>query len=117
ADVMPAAAGSLGGGLVSIVTIQGELPALSLFAPVLLLGVIAYGISGVFGSRLQARPPLFAIPGAVGLGRWLGRGRAATVPEEYRSIVNPRALEAAAAGGKPLLWLAALVALAFAANR
>ena len=117
ADVMPAAAGSLGGGLISVVTIQGELPALTLFAPLLLLGVLAYGVSGVFGTRLQARPPLFAIPGAVALGRWLRQVRAATVPEEYRSIVNPRALEAAAAGGKPLLWLAALVALAFAVNR
>jgi hypothetical protein len=43
--------------------------------------------------------------------------RSATVPEHYRSIVNPSALEKAAAGGKPLLWLAALVALAFAVNR
>jgi hypothetical protein len=116
-DVMPTAAGSLGGGLTSVVTLQGELPALTLFAPLLLLGAIAYGVSGVFGVRLQARPPLFAVPGAVAIGRWLNLLRAATVPDQYRSIVNPRALEAAAAGGKPLLWLAALVALAFAVNR
>jgi hypothetical protein len=117
ANVMPAVAGSLGGGLVSVVTIQGELPALTLFAPLLLLGAVAYGVSGVFGTRLQARPPLFSVPGATALRRWLGQVRAATVPEEYRSIVNLRALEAAAAGGKPLLWLAAIVALAFAVNR
>jgi hypothetical protein len=117
ANVMPAAAGSLGGGLVSVVTIQGELPALTLFAPLLLLGAVAYGVSGVFGTRLQARPPMFSVPGATALGRWLGQVRAATVPEEYRSIVNLRALEAAASGGKPLLWLAAIVALAFAVNR
>jgi hypothetical protein len=43
--------------------------------------------------------------------------RAAAVPEQYRSIVNPRALEAAAAGGRPLLWLSALVALAYAVTR
>lgn len=116
-DVIPAAAGSLGGGLTSVVTLQGELPALTLFAPLLLLGAIAYGVSGVFGVRLQARPPLFNLPGEAAIGRWLARVRAATVPHEYRSIVNPRALEAAAAGGRPLLWLAALVALAFAVNR
>jgi hypothetical protein len=43
--------------------------------------------------------------------------RAARVPEQYRSILDPRALERAAAGGRPLLWLAGLVALAFAVNR
>jgi hypothetical protein len=116
-DVMPAAAGSLGGGLTSVVTLQGELPALTLFAPLLLLGAIAYGVSGVFGVRLQARPRLFTMPGEAAIGRWLTHLRAAAVPEQYRSIVNPRALEAAAAGGRPLLWLAALVALAFAVNR
>jgi hypothetical protein len=116
-DVMPAGAGSLGGGLTSVVTLQGELPALTLFAPLLLLGAIAYGVSGVFGVRLQARPPLFTMPGEAAIGRWLIQLRAAAVPEQYRSIVDPRALEAAAAGGRPLLWLAALVALAFAVNR
>lgn len=116
-DVMPAAAGSLGRSLISVVTLQTELPALTLFAPLLLLGAIAYGVSGVFGVRTQARPPLFRIPGAVGLGRVLDSLRSATVPEHYRSIVNPRALERAAAGGKPLLWLAGLVALTFAVNR
>lgn len=116
-DVMPAAFGSLSGGLTSVVTLQGELPALTLFAPLLLLGAIAYGVSGVFGVRLQARPQLFTMPGEAAIGRWLTQLRAAAVPEQYRSIVNPRALEAAAAGGRPLLWLAALVALAFAVNR
>jgi hypothetical protein len=60
---------------------------------------------------------LFSLPGEAAIGRWLARVRAPNVPDEYRSIVNPRALEAAAAGGRPLLWLAALVALAFAVNR
>jgi hypothetical protein len=39
------------------------------------------------------------------------------VPEQYRSIVNLRGLEKAVAGGRPLLWLATLVALAYAVNR
>jgi hypothetical protein len=116
-DVMPAAAGSLGRSLISVVTLQTELPALTLFAPLLLLGAIAYGVSGVFGVRTQVRPPLFRIPGAAELGRLLDSLRRATVPENYRSIVNPRALERAAAGGKPLLWLAGLVALTFAVSR
>ncbi len=115
--VMPASAGSLGGGITSVVTLQSELPALTLFTPLLLLGAIAYGVSGVFGARLQARPPLFSLPGAGAIGRVVTELRAAAVPEQYRSILDPRALEAAAAGGRPLLWLAAIVALAFAVNR
>jgi hypothetical protein len=42
---------------------------------------------------------------------------AAAVPEQYRSIVNPRALEAAVAAGRPLFWLASLAALGFAVTR
>ena len=117
AGVMLDAAGSLGGGLVSVNTVQTALPALTLFAPLLLLGAIAYGITGVFRARGQARPPVFPIPGSVAFGRLRDAVRSAVVPEQYRSIVNPRALEMAAAGGRPLLWLAGLAALAFAVNR
>ncbi|MEA2643320.1 MAG: hypothetical protein QOG08_346, partial [Chloroflexota bacterium] len=133
ADVMPRAAG-LGGGLVSVATIQTDLPALTLFAPLLLLGAIAYGITGGFGvqraARTQpvaeqkgttrsapARPPVFAIPALEAPKRWLDALRRAAVPDQYRSIVNVSALEKAAAGGKPVLWLATLVALAYAVNR
>ena len=130
AEVMPAAAGSLGGGMVSVATIQADLPALTLFAPLLLLGVIAYGILGVSppsrrrrispqGGEVASasRPPLFTMPGAAALARLRDAVRSATVPEEYRSIVNPRALEKAAAGGRPLMWIAVVVALLYAVNR
>ena len=130
-EVMPAASGSLGGGLLSVVTIQSDLPALTLFAPLLLLGLIAYGLLGVSASprapsasapgteevRDVLRRPVFAIPGAVAFGRLREAVRKATVPEEYRSLVNLRALEKAAAGGRPLLWIAAVVALVYAVNR
>jgi len=137
-EVMPAAAGSLGGGLLSVVTIQADLPALALFAPLLLLGVIAYGLLGVSApprarepSRAMARGPqrnaeevrddlrrpVFAIPGAAAVGRLRDAVRKATVPEEYRSILNLRSLEKAAAGGRPLMWIAVAVALVYAVNR
>ena len=137
-EVMPAAAGSLGGGLLSVVTIQADLPALTLFAPLLLLGVIAYGLLGVSApprarepSRAMARGPqrnaeevrddlrrpVFAIPGAAAVGRFRDAVRKATVPEEYRSILNLRLLEKAAAGGRPLMWIAVVVALVYAVNR
>jgi hypothetical protein len=130
AEVMPAVAGSIGGSLVSVVTVQAELPALYLLAPLLLIGAIAYGVLGSTPPRLRrtsprsgeevqgpAWPPLFAMPGAGALERVRVAVRSATVPEEYRSIVNPRALERAAAGGRPILWIAAIVALAYAVTR
>jgi hypothetical protein len=135
ADVMTRAA-ELGGGLISVATIQTDVPALTLFTPLLLLGAIAYGITGVFGSQRAsrresapagvadqkarpavARPPVFTVPGLDAPGRWLDVVRRAAVPEQYRSIVNLRGLEKAAAGGRPLLWLATLIALAYAVNR
>jgi hypothetical protein len=136
-DVMQRFAG-LGGGLISVSTIQSDLPALALFTPLLLLGLIAYGITGVFGTQRAARRepaaaageqkpapaksapaslPVFTVPGLKAPGQWLEAVRRAAVPEQYRSIINPRALEKAAAGGRPLLWLATLVALAYAVNR
>jgi hypothetical protein len=135
ADVMPRLAG-LGGGLLSVATVQTDLPALTLFAPLVLLAAIAYGITGGFGVQraarrepatdpkaastaksAPARPPMFKVPGIDAPRRWLDAFRRAAVPEEYRSIVNLRTLEKAAAGGRPVLWLATLVALAFAVNR
>jgi hypothetical protein len=141
ADVMPRSAG-LGGGLVSVATLQADLPALALFAPLLLLSAVAYGITGGFGVQrgprresvsagvgdqktdqktsarsAQARPPVFTFAGGDTQKRWLDAVRRAAVPEQYRSIVNLRALEKAAAGGSPVLWLATLVALAYAVNR
>lgn len=138
-DVMPAATGRLGGSLISVVTVQADLPALTLFAPLLLLGAIAYGVTSGFGARdrgvrrdaaskgtatqgvtslvKSVPPPLFGMPGAASYARLRDALHTATLPEQYRSIVNPRALERAAVGGKPFLWLAAVVALAFAVTR
>jgi hypothetical protein len=117
ADLMSISGGSLGGGLTSVVSVSTELPAVTLMTPLLVLAALAYGAAGGFNIRGQARPPLFAMPGASAMSRLRDVVREATVPEQYRSIVNPRALEAAAASGRPLLWLAALVALAYAVTR
>jgi hypothetical protein len=60
---------------------------------------------------------MFVVPGVDAPKRWLDAVRRAAVPDEYRSIVNFHALEKAAAGGRPVLWLATLIALAYAVNR
>jgi hypothetical protein len=116
ANVMPNA-GAAAVNLSSVVTVSTVLPALTLFIPLLVIAVIAYGLAGMSLIRGQPRPVLFTLPGETWLEKARTRLRGATVPEQYRSLVNLPALESAAAGGRPVLWLAALVALAFAVTR
>ncbi|SRR5712692_117655 len=116
-DVMRSSAGSLGGGLTSVVTISSVLPAVVLFAPLLAIAVVAYAVAGISAIRTQARPPLFRIPTLHALEQARAAIRSATVPEQYRSILSVNALEAAAAGGGTVLWLVVLVVLAFAVTR
>ena len=116
AEVMPASA-RLAGGVLNVVTVSSVLPAVTLLAPLLVLGAAVYAISGTATIRTQARPALFAVPAAAAAARVQAALRAATVPEQYRTLLNLRALENAAAGGRPVLWLGALVALGFAVTR
>jgi hypothetical protein len=117
AVVMPAPAGVSLGSVTSVVTVSTVLPAVVLFTPVLLLAVLAYYYGGRMTVRAQARAAFVVLPGTDRLARLREELRRATVPAQYRSLVDLRALEAAATGGGPLLWLAALVALAFAVTR
>jgi hypothetical protein len=117
AEVMPSAAGTLAGGLTAVVTVSSVLPVVTLLVPLLVIAVATYAWTGMSAIHTQARPALFQVPGAAALDRARTAIRGATVPEQYRSILNIRELEAAAAGGSPVLWLAALVALAFAVTR
>jgi hypothetical protein len=117
ADVMPLPAGSVGGGLMSMVTVTTVLPVVALFVPLLIIGVLAYGAAGTRLIRTQPRPPLFNLPWAGAAARLRRVVALAAMPEQYRSILDLRALEAAAMGGRPLIWLASLVALAFAVTR
>jgi len=116
AEVMPSA-GSLGGSLQSVATVSTVLPAVALFVPLLIIGSAAYLASGSSSQRAEARPPVLAPVAPRALAGWREAVAAARVPEQYRTILNLRELEAAASGGRPVLWLAALVALAFAVTR
>jgi formate hydrogenlyase subunit 3/multisubunit Na+/H+ antiporter MnhD subunit len=116
-EVMQSSAGAAAGGLTEIVTVSSVLPALTLLAPVLVLGVAAYLLAGTSTIRSQARPALFISPAADLGARARKAFRSATVPEQYRTILSLRELEAAIAGANPVVWLGALVALAFAVTR
>jgi hypothetical protein len=53
AEMIPLPEGSLGGGLTTVVSVSTVLPAVTLFAPLLLLGALAYAFAGVFNIRGQ----------------------------------------------------------------
>ena len=117
AEVMQATAGTLTGGRVAVVTVSSVLPVVTLFVPLLLIGVVIYALTDISAIRTQARPAIFRIPAAASLERFRAAVRAASVPDQYRTILNLKQLEAAAAGGSPVFWLAPLVALGFAVTR
>ncbi|HVH64304.1 MAG TPA: hypothetical protein VNA65_11965, partial [Candidatus Dormibacteraeota bacterium] len=100
-----------------LVTTSTVLPALTLFAPLLLIALFAYPGLGLAALELQPRPPVITLRGP----DWWIRARAvvmaARMPEQYRSLVNFQELEKAAASGKPWLWIATLAALGFAVTR
>jgi len=111
------AAGSVAGGLVTVETVSTVLPALTLFIPLLAMAVLVYAFASTSTVRGQARPALFTMPGRQATSRLWAALRAAQVPEQYRSVVDLRAVERAASGGHAVLWLAALAALVFAVTR
>jgi hypothetical protein len=118
-DVMSTQALGLGNGIASITTVSTVVPVIALLGPLLLVGAVALAFARPVPTiaRSGARPPLFKLYGSAMAGRVIDSLRSAAVPSEYRSLFNPRALETAAAGGAPVLWLASLVALAFAVMR
>jgi hypothetical protein len=89
----------------------------ALLVPLLIIGALAFGAAGTALIRTQLRPPVFSLPWAGAIDRLRQAVASASLPEQYRSILDLRALEVAAVGGRPLIWLASLAALAFAVTR
>jgi hypothetical protein len=117
ASVITLPVGGLGPDAASIVTVSTALPVLALFGPLLLVGAAAIALSKPGPAAAQSKAPLFELPVSAALGTLVERLKALDVPDEYRSLLNASALESAAAGARPALWLAALVALAVAITR
>jgi hypothetical protein len=119
AGVMPLPTGGLAPDALSIITVSTTLPVVALFGPLLLVGAAAVALSkpGPVTSAAQSKAPLFDIPGAAAAMRLRDRLQSWTIPEQYQSLFDLAALERLAAGGRPALWLASLVALAFAVSR
>ncbi len=62
ADVMEPPVAAITGGLISVVTVSTVLPALTLFAPLLLIALGGYALTGIAVIRPGARPPVVALP-------------------------------------------------------
>ena len=119
AEVVSVPPGAVGGGLVAVVSAAGGWAAIALGLPLLLLVMIP--VVAVRRPRAAAPatapPPLLPLPWTAVQGRARNRLRSLRIPEQYRSLVNPRAVEAAMGRGQPLLWAVLLLALAVAVNR
>src|SRR5207302_3706167 len=105
AEVMPVPPGVIGGDGIAVLTTPGAWAAVALGLPLLLLAAVAAlaarGAAPVAVAR-EPSPPLLAAPWADRPARLRARLLAWSVPEQYRSLVNPRAIEAAMGRGQPL---------------
>lgn len=115
AEVMQGAA--LGGGATGIVTTSSVLPVVTLFTPLVLVALLVYAGTGASAIHAQARPAIIRLPMTERISQLRAAINSMTVPEQYRSILDVRELELAAAGGRPWLWITAVVAIAFAVTR
>jgi hypothetical protein len=125
--VSPAAI--LGAGSLAVSTASGAWPAVLLGGPLVVLGLAGVALSRVLrrdagpdrepGIAPVASPPgpLFAPPLAGVPGRFARWVRAFQLPEQYRSLFRPDALEQAVTNGQPWFWAAATIVLAIAVTR
>lgn len=121
-EIAAPASEPLTAGLAGIVTASGAWPAFGLGLPLALLAAaLAAGSRGAWRApeHEPASPPAAFLPLPWdGLGpRLLEAARRFRLPGPYQSLFDPSALERAAEGSRPFLWVAVVLALAFAVTR
>jgi hypothetical protein len=124
AEVMTFPVGAVTASGQLVATLSGAWPAIALGAPVIVLTVAVVAASRIRPAApadvehsATGGPPFFEVPWE-GFGQRLGdRLARVKVPEQYRSLLDPAAVEAAMARGQPVLWAVLLLVLAVAVNR
>ena len=123
-ESMGSAASALTGSFTTVVTASGGWGALTLGSPLLILVLVAALLTRSTWSRELLRtvgaeqpPPLFELPAFRPIGRLALRLKALALPGQYRSLLDPRALEAAATSGRPWFWAAVTLVLVVAVTR
>jgi hypothetical protein len=112
------------GGYFAVVAASGGWPAFTLAGPLVLIGLALALLSRPAWRRWPALPialrppppPLLRVP-SLRLFDRLGSGAGFRLPEQYRSLLDPSALEAAAASSRPWLWGAITLILIVAVTR
>jgi formate hydrogenlyase subunit 3/multisubunit Na+/H+ antiporter MnhD subunit len=122
------AAAILGPGSLAVSTASAGWAAALLAGPLVLLGLAAAVLLRALSGRLRAAPPkvialetaplpLFQLPLAGLPGRLrAGLGRV-QLPDQYRSLFRPAAIQQAVSSGEPWFWAAATIVLAIAVTR
>lgn len=118
-EVVPFAVNSITGTPYAVLSASGGWAAAALGVPVAALALLLLPAlrADVVPARRRVPDPFFSTPAASAPRRayeWLAALRA---PEQYRSLFNPRAVEAAMARGQPVLWVVLLLVLAVVVNR
>jgi hypothetical protein len=124
AEVMTFPVGAVTASPLLVATLSGAWPAIALGAPVIVLTLAVVAASRLrpppraeIEQPASAGPPFFEVPWE-GFGQRLGdRLAGLKVPDQYRSLLDPAAVEAAMARGQPVLWAVLLLVLAVAVNR
>ena len=124
AEVMTFPVAAVAGGSQLVATASGAWASVALGGPaaVLLLGIAAAARfrppptdEGIRGQGAVA--PLLAVPWRGYPERWIDWALGLRIPDEYRSLADPKTVEAAMARGQPVLWVVLLLVLAAAVNR
>lgn len=122
-EVMTLPVAAVAGGRLTVTTVAGTWSAVPLGAPAAVVFIALVVAARVWpapvdeSSRPAATGPLLDLPAPAWSGRAWDRLAQVRVPEQYRSLADPRALEAAMARGQPVLWAVLVLVLAVAINR
>lgn len=123
AEVMTFPVGAVAGGPLAVSTLSGSWAAVALGAPAALVLVAVLGAGLVSGASpvpniaVVVPPPFFHVPWRGYPERLVDGLFGLRIPDEYRSLLDPRSIESAMARGQPVLWAVLLLALAIAVNR
>jgi hypothetical protein len=122
AEVMTFPRSALTGGSAALVTAAGAWPAMALASPLLVAAALLLAVvrpePSVEPAGAGAAPrPYFTIPGASLPGRARAFIASLRLPQEYRTLIDPAAMEASARKGEPWFWIAAVGVLALVVTR
>lgn len=124
AEVIAVPATALAASPSGVITASGAWPSLAFGVPMLLLGGIAVYLGrsrlaegALPAARRRTVRPMIASRLAGRLDAGVAGQRSWRLPDEYRTLFDPRALDTTVSAGRPLLWIVVAVGLAYVITR